>query len=320
MRQIELPGTSLKSSVLGMGCASLGSRYGAVAGLRALEAAFDSGITWFDVAPAYGAGEAEPMLGGFLQGRREQVNVCTKVGLAAPNLGLVKKLLLPVARPFVAKLKSLRGKIRQSGATTNINLLLTPELIETSIARSLVRLRTDRVEVYALHDPNPEDLARDDVLRALERVVTRGQARHVAVAGELDAALRGATSGSFAVIQTADDPLTDPLAQIRAAAIRPTAIISHSVLGTGETQARLAARIAQVPRACAQAHSAGFDGSPTEVAAQLLLARAFCVNGNGPVLASMFGTGHLQNALTVTGLDISACEKARSLVEHLLKT
>ncbi|WP_240345132.1 aldo/keto reductase [Novosphingobium sp. THN1] len=174
-----------------MGCASLGSRYGAGAGLRALEAAFDSGITWFDVAPAYGAGEAEPILGRFLQGRREQVQVCTKVGLAAPQRGLVRKLLLPVARPVVARMKGLRGKIRQSGATTNISLPLTAELIETSIARSLARLRTDRVEVYALHDPNPDDLARDDVLRALERVVARGQARHVAVAGELDAALRG---------------------------------------------------------------------------------------------------------------------------------
>lgn len=319
MRQIELPETSLKSSVLGMGCASLGSRYGARAGLQALEAAFDSGITWFDVAPAYGAGEAEPILGRFLQGRREHVHVCTKVGLAAPHRGVVRKLLLPLARPVVARLKGLRGKIRQSGTTKNVSLPLSAELIETSITRSLARLRTDRVEVFALHDPNPDDLARDDVLRALERVVARGQARHVAVAGELDAALRGAASQAFAVIQTADDPLTDPLPRVRTAANRPIATISHSVLGTGGTRAQLAAKIAQAPGAHAQVEAAGFEGSPSKVAAQLLLARAFHANGNGPVLASMFGAGHLQDAVAATVLGPSACEKAHSLVKHLLE-
>lgn len=319
MRQIKLPGTTLKSSVLGMGCASLGSRYGAGAGLRALEAAFDSGITWFDVAPAYGAGEAEPILGRFLQGRREQVQVCTKVGLAAPQRGLVRKLLLPVARPVVARMKGLRGKIRQSGATTNISLPLTAELIETSIARSLARLRTDRVEVYALHDPNPDDLARDDVLRALERVVARGQARHVAVAGELDAALRGAASGAFTAIQTADDPHTDPLARVRTAANRPITTISHSVLCTGGTRAQLTSKIAQAPDDRVWADAAGFEGDPTKVAAQLLLARALYANGNGPVLASMFGAGHLQDAVAVTALSFSACEKAHSLVKYLLE-
>ena len=45
-------------SRLGFGCASLGSRVAAADGLNALAAAFDAGVNWFDVAPAYGAGEA----------------------------------------------------------------------------------------------------------------------------------------------------------------------------------------------------------------------------------------------------------------------
>ncbi|RZF60741.1 aldo/keto reductase [Sphingomonas populi] len=318
MRQIELPGTTLRSSILGMGCASLGSRYGTSTGLRALEAAFDRGITWYDVAPAYGAGEAEPILARFLKGKRDQVNICTKAGLLPPHQGYAKRLLMPVARPVVAKLKGLRSTIRQSGATANTRLPITPQMIETSITRSLVRLGTDRVEIFALHDPAPQDVNRDDVLRALERVIARGQARYIAVAGELPAALAGAASGHFSLIQTADDPATDPLDNILATAPGPIATVSHSVLGAGGVQARLAARLAGAPEWLTAARAAGFDGTTETVAAQLLLARAFVANGSGPVLASMFGAGHLAINITATRHNAVIGAAARSLVREAL--
>jgi aryl-alcohol dehydrogenase-like predicted oxidoreductase len=316
MRQVELPGTTLKSSVLGMGCAPLGSRYGAKAGLRALEVAFDQGVNWFDVAPAYGAGQAEPILAKFLLGRRQRLNLCTKVGLIAPTQGLAKRLLTPLARPVVAKFKGVRRKIRQSGATTNLRVPLTAELIEQSITRSLARLGTDRVEVYALHDPAPEDVTKDEVLRALERVIARGQARYVAVAGELDAALQGLAGGVFELIQTADDPLTDPLGQIRAAADRPIATISHSVLGASGTRARLVQHLIDAPERLAVVNDAGFLGPAEEAATRLLFARAFVANKGGPVLASMFGSGHLRDNSAAAELDIATCEAAYKLVQQ----
>lgn len=318
MRRITLGGTDLTSSVLGMGCASLGSRYGAGSGLRALEAAFARGITWFDVAPAYGAGEAEAILARFLRGRREQVAICTKVGLAAPTQGFARRMLLPLARPVVARLKGARGTVRQSGMTSNLKLPLTAALIEESIARSLARLGTDRVEVYALHDPTPEEIAQDEVLRALERVIARGQARFVAVAGERPAALAAAATGRFPIVQTADDPLADPLDQVRAAAVAPLGTISHSVLGAGGTRARLAARLEASPDRLATAHAAGFAGPPGDAAARLLLARALAANGGGPVLASMFGRGNLAMNAEVAALSPAACETARALVRATL--
>ena len=318
MRRIELTGTDLTSSVLGMGCASLGSRYGAEAGLRALEAAFERGVTWFDVAPAYGAGEAEEILARFLRGRREQVVVCTKVGLAAPRQGVARRMLLPLARPVVARLQGLRDTVRQSGVTSNLTLPLSAALIEDSITRSLSRLGTDRVEVYALHDPTPDELARDEVLRALERVVARGQVRFVAVAGELPAALAAAARGAFPIIQTADDPLADPLEQVRAAAAGPIATISHSVLGAGGTRVRLAAQLAASPERLAAAHGAGFAGAPDEAAARLLLARAFAANGGGPVLASMFAPGNLTTNAEAAALPPAGGETARMLVREAL--
>src|SRR5580692_6033576 len=77
--------SSLRPSRLGLGCASLGSRIGASAGARALSAAHEAGVTWFDVAPPYGLGDAELLLGEFLRGRRHGVSVTTKVGIAPPE-------------------------------------------------------------------------------------------------------------------------------------------------------------------------------------------------------------------------------------------
>src|SRR5579863_1440738 len=81
-----------RSAELGLGCASLGSRIAPAEGARALAAAFEAGVRWYDVAPPYGAGEAETILGDFLKGRRRQVSVTTKVGLAPPAASRAMKL------------------------------------------------------------------------------------------------------------------------------------------------------------------------------------------------------------------------------------
>jgi len=91
MNALGRAASSPAPSRLGFGCASLGSRVAAADGLNALAAAFDAGVNWFDVAPAYGAGEAETLLGRFLRGRRDRTFVVTKVGMAPPRrLGAVR--------------------------------------------------------------------------------------------------------------------------------------------------------------------------------------------------------------------------------------
>ena len=55
-------------------------------GLRALEAAFEAGVAWLDLAPLYGGGRAEEIAARFLKGRRDAVQVCSKVGLAPMSI------------------------------------------------------------------------------------------------------------------------------------------------------------------------------------------------------------------------------------------
>jgi hypothetical protein len=206
-------GLPIAPSRLGFGCASLGSRIAGPAGLNALSEAFDAGVNWFDVAPAYGAGEAETLLGKFLRGRRDRAIVVTKVGLAPPErLGLLK-LAYALGRPFAACASSLRRGFRGLAATRNRHLPLTAELIERSIAQSLRRLGVETVDVYALHDPNVADVGRDDVRRALERVCARGQARMIAVAGRRDACCAALEVGApYSMLQTSVEDLANSAA------------------------------------------------------------------------------------------------------------
>src|SRR5690242_5126754 len=70
-------------SAVGFGCWEISGAYGE-AGMdqfvRAVHAALDLGVTFFDTAPAYGAGRSESALGVALRGRRAEAIISTKVG------------------------------------------------------------------------------------------------------------------------------------------------------------------------------------------------------------------------------------------------
>ena len=89
MEYRELGATGLRVSALGFGCAPVGlqnylsgdDRDSPGFGARAIDAirlAVDLGITFFDTAPGYGEGRSEAILGGALQGRRENFVLATK--------------------------------------------------------------------------------------------------------------------------------------------------------------------------------------------------------------------------------------------------
>jgi diketogulonate reductase-like aldo/keto reductase len=300
IRSVILPGTGLEASCLGFGCASLGSRISASAGLGALARAHEAGVTWFDVAPAYGAGEAEVILGRFLAGRRQerrgQIRVLTKVGLAPPRRSPLLRAAYAAARPLSGLLRGLRQQARRVQATHNRVLAITPDLIERSIMQSLGRLRTDHVEVFALHDPDPETVANEAVIRAMEQVVARGQARFVGIAGDLDACLAGTPKGlPYTVFQTALRPLAGDAELIGKRAGRPVAIIGHSVFGVEGAKDALLARLRAAPQEretsretwCEAVRAAGYDLDAQDLEAAvgaLLLDAALAANPTGVTL------------------------------------
>ena len=135
---------SLEVSVVGLGCNNFGWRIDAKASAKVVEAAIASGIDFFDTADRYGNGSSEEFLGRALEGRRDQVIIATKFGM---EMG-----------------KDQRGA--------------SPQYVRQAIEASLRRLRTDRVDLYQLHQPDPKTPIAD-TLGALDELVRGGKVREI---------------------------------------------------------------------------------------------------------------------------------------------
>ncbi|MGC2415853.1 MAG: aldo/keto reductase [Stellaceae bacterium] len=143
--------TALKVSALGFGCWEIGGTYGRIEEAefqRAVARALDSGITCFDTAEAYGMGVSEEALARALGGRRNDVVIATKFGVGYEEM------------------PNRRDSSR--------------ERVLASIDKSLQRLRTDHVDIYLVHWPDPSTpLA--ETMGALDEVVRQGKVRYVGV-------------------------------------------------------------------------------------------------------------------------------------------
>jgi len=87
MRYRRLGKTGRQASEIGFGAWAIGADWGQVdddQSLRALHAAADAGVTFFDTADVYGDGRSERLVARFRKERSEPIVVATKVGRRAP--------------------------------------------------------------------------------------------------------------------------------------------------------------------------------------------------------------------------------------------
>jgi aryl-alcohol dehydrogenase-like predicted oxidoreductase len=189
MDQRPLGTTDLRVSVLGFGCASVGSRAGGGASRRAIELALESGVTYFDTADMYGLGASEEILGRALGSRRKDVVVSTKCGYAFSNRLRAVRWIKPLLRPLVTRLKGVKTAAASAMASQR-SQCFEPAYIERCAEGSLRRLGTDRIDLFFLHDPSIDVLERGDALATLSRLKQAGKIRHYGVSCEPDVAAR----------------------------------------------------------------------------------------------------------------------------------
>jgi aryl-alcohol dehydrogenase-like predicted oxidoreductase len=300
VRTVRVPRLDRDVSVIGFGCASLGSRISATEGRRAIDRAIDLGLTWFDTAPPYGDGHAEALLGEALRGRRDKVVICTKFGIAPPHVSLPARLVRPLARRVVAAFPGLRQAVA-SARPTGERAPIDPAAIEHSVTRSLRLLGTDYIDVLAVHEPTMKDAASPEIFHVLRRLVRQGLVRAVSIAGDqagIEAAVRAGQAIDIA--QFPDTPLTNHAANLRIQFPIAPMFVTHGVFGSGITQAHTSMRPEQRARltAIAERHGIEFAKSPHD----LLLRFAFSNNPDGVVIISMFDTRHIERNATAASL------------------
>ncbi len=117
--------------------------------LRAIEAAYEAGVTFFDTSDAYGAGRSEILLGKALRTKRDSVVIATKAGNRTVDGRWVKDF--------------------------------SKAWILQALDASLGRLGMDHVDLLQLHSPTETADYRDEAFEALELLKAQGKIRYYGV-------------------------------------------------------------------------------------------------------------------------------------------
>jgi aryl-alcohol dehydrogenase-like predicted oxidoreductase len=133
-------------SVVGLGTNNFGGRIDYEQSLAVIDAALDAGVTLIDTADIYTQGVSEEFIGRALEGRRDRVLIATKFG-----------------KPMNELPEDRRGN---------------PDYIQAAVESSLRRLRTDVIDVYQMHEPDPVTPI-VETLGALNDLVHDGKVRWI---------------------------------------------------------------------------------------------------------------------------------------------
>jgi len=229
LQEIELGRSGIRVPAIGFGCAALLGRTGKKDSLRALGAAWDEGIRFFDTARSYGYGESEALLGAFLKGRRDQAVVATKFGiLPAPQSGW-KRVAKSAARSIVSMVPSARSLVRKAAGTQFSPNQFTIPVLHQSIEESLRMLGTHYVDILFLHSAPSSVLEQQDLLGAMGRLVDQGKVRLAGLSAEP------------AVVATALERQTEPLRAMQFPCNVFDLLAAFSLVGKNETGMLLAA-------------------------------------------------------------------------------
>lgn len=148
MRKRALGATGLEVSELGLGTWGLGGAYGMLAESVAkstVEAALEAGVTTIDCAPLWGKGVVESWVGESVEKKRDEVQLVTRGGAVWTEDGVHQRF--------------------------------DAEALRADCEGSLKRLRTDRIDVWLLHDPPEEMLYRDDTVPTTKALKSEGKIR-----------------------------------------------------------------------------------------------------------------------------------------------
>ena len=166
MEKRVLGRTGLDVSVLGFGGAEIGFEKASLADVeRLLSSALDTGLNVIDTAAGYDQSEA--LIGQSVGHRRGEFFLFTKCPGGDPHLREWKEASLL-----------------------------------SSLDQSLLRLKTDCVDLIQLHSCRRELLEQGDVIAALQKVQAAGKTRFIGYSGENTAAEYAIASGVFDTLQT----------------------------------------------------------------------------------------------------------------------
>lgn len=162
MHYRRLGRSGLSVSAVGLGCNNFNWTIDEAQSKRVVEAALDAGITFFDTANTYGRAAGTPSLDGGSEGSEE---------FLGRALGARRKDVVVATKFGMAMADGSRGADRS--------------YIIRCVEESLRRLNTDWIDLYQLHQPDP-DTPIEETLDALDRLIGQGKVRYIGTSNMAD--------------------------------------------------------------------------------------------------------------------------------------
>lgn len=183
--------TEMQVSVLGLGAAEIGFENTPDHTVdRMVGQAHDTGLNVIDTAAMYG--DSEEKIGRVLRGRRDRFLLFTKCGRQLQPRASLSGFLARADRT----LRHMVG-LKDGLDSTDWH----PRALKQNIETSLIRLKTDRIDLIQLHSCSEETLREGDVLEVLQRARQSGKVRYIGYSGDGQAALYAVRSGFFDALQ-----------------------------------------------------------------------------------------------------------------------
>jgi aryl-alcohol dehydrogenase-like predicted oxidoreductase len=164
MKRRRLGPNGPEVSAIGLGCMTMSGVYGRredADAMQTLERALDLGVDFLDTADVYGPFHNEELIGRFLQGRRDEVFLATKFGIARDVSS---------------------GAPRIDGS---------PAYVRAAAEASLRRLQVDHIDLYYLHRVDPTTPI-EDTMGAMAELAKAGKVRHIGLSEASPATLERA--------------------------------------------------------------------------------------------------------------------------------
>lgn len=146
----KLGSSGLEVSVLGFGCWPVGNDWTEAndkSSVETIREAMELGINFFDVAPVYGFGHAEKVLGEAIKGKRDQIYIASKCGLRWDD-------------------------------SKTITRNLSSESILEEVDLTLQRLDIEYLDLYQLHWPDP-NTPLEETISTLNELKEKGKIRNI---------------------------------------------------------------------------------------------------------------------------------------------
>ncbi|MGD3106313.1 aldo/keto reductase [Streptomyces sp. YGL11-2] len=206
---VELGTGGPRVGVQGLGCMGMSWAYGPTDADEAratLERALELGVTLYDTADVYGAGENEKFIAPFIRAHRDEVVLATKFALVSnPD------------QPYTRAIRNDRAYVRQA------------------VEASLRRLGVDVIDLYYMHRRDV-NVPIEESVGAMAELVTEGKVRHLGLSEVTASELRAAHAvHPIAAVQSEWSLFSRDIEQgvVPAAAGLGVALVPYSPLGRG---------------------------------------------------------------------------------------